>query len=171
MTESIKNTVILKRELILLFGGILFYSFSVFAAITPYIVETKTLYFGDIVFIPGSCSMAYNTEVISNLTSSNICTNSTGTAGTYQIFANPNKQVQIKIKSHGDTGNGIIYVPDGELVSDFESALIIADTTKTINSGASGIIDITIGGRLTINSMLSSSNAYSELFDIEFTEL
>jgi len=171
MTESIKNTIRLKKQLILLLGGLLSYSFSVYAAITPYIVETKTLYFGEIIFIPGSCSMAYNTQVISNLTSSNICTSSTGTSGTYQIFANPNKQVQIKLKSHGDTGNGIIYVPDGELVSDFESAIIIADTTKTINSGASGIIDISIGGRIIINSMLSSSSAYSELFDIEFTEL
>lgn len=171
MTESIKNTARLKRQLILLVGGMLFYSLSVFAAITPYIVETKTLYFGNIIFIPGSCSMAYNTGVISNLTSSSICTDSTGTTGIYQIFANPNKQVQITIKSHGDTGNGIIYVPDGELVSDFESAIIIADLTKTIDSGASGIIDITIGGQITINSMLSSSSAYSELFDIEFTEL
>jgi len=171
MIKSIKNIAKLNRQLILLLSGILIYSLSAFAAITPYIVETKTLYFGNVVFIPGSCSMAYNTQVISNLTSSNICTSSTGTTGTYQIFANPNKQVQIQIKSHGDTGNGIIYVPNGELVSDFESALVIADTTKTINSGASGIIDITIGGRLTINSMLASSTPYSELFEIEFTEL
>jgi len=171
MTEAIKHTTRLKRQLILLVGGIIFSSYSVLAAITPYIVETRTLHFGDTLFIPGSCSIAYNTGVISNLTSSNICTDSTGTTGTYQIFANPNKQVQITIKTHADSGNGIIYVPDGELVSDFESAIIIADLTKTINSGASGIIDITIGGQITINSMLSSSSAYSELFDIEFTEL
>jgi len=171
MRKSIKNTARLSKKLVLLLGGILIYSLSAFAAITPYIVETKTLFFGNIIFIPGSCLMVYDTQVINNLTSSTICTNSTGTAGTYQIFANPNKQVQIKIKSHGDTGNGIIYVPNGELVSDFESALIIADTTKTINSGTSGIIDITIGGRLTINSMIASSASYGELFEIEFTEL
>lgn len=171
MSKSIRNTARLSEKLALLLSGILIYSFSTFAVTTPYIVETKTLFFGSIIFIPGSCSMAYDTQVINNLTSSNICTNSTGTTGTYQIFANPNKQVQIKIKSHGDTGNGVIYVPNGELVSDFESALIIADTTKTINSGASGIIDITIGGRLTINAIIASSASYGELFEIEFTEL
>ena len=171
MIKSIKNTDRLSKKLVLLLGGILIYSFSVSAAITPYIVETRTLYFGHIVFMQGSCSMAYDSQVISNLTASNICTSSTGTAGTYQIFSNPNTQVQIKLKSHGDNGNGIIYVPNGELVSDFETALIIADTTKTINSGASGIINITIGGRLTISSTLASSASYDELFEIEFIEL
>jgi hypothetical protein len=148
-----------------------FCSFSAQALITPYIVETKTISFGNIIFIPGSCLMAYDTQVITNITSQNICINSSGTTGGYRVFANPNKQVQIKLNSHGDSGNGIIYVPDGQLVSDIANALIIADTTKTINSGTSGIIDITIGGRLTINSMLSSSSAYNELFTIEFTEL
>ena len=171
MIKSIKNTDRLSKKLVLLLGGILIYSFSVSAAITPYIVETRTLYFGHIVFMQGSCSMAYDSQVISNLTTSNICTSSTGTTGTYQIFSNPNTQVQIKLKSHGDNGNGIIYVPNGELVSDFETALIIADTTKTINSGASGIINITIGGRLTISSTLASSASYDELFEIEFIEL
>jgi len=171
MIKSIKNTDRLSKKLVLLLGGILIYSFSVSAAITPYIVETRTLYFGHIVFMQGSCSMAYDSQVISNLTTSNICTSSTGTTGTYQIFANPNTQVQIKLKSHGDNGNGVIYVPNGELISDFETALIIADTTKTINSGASGIINITIGGRLTISSTLASSTSYNELFEIEFIEL
>ena len=169
MIKPTNNKVVLPCAVLLY--TILLYSCSALAAITPYIIETKTLHFGDVVFIPGSCSMAYSTQVLTNLTPQNVCTSSTGTSGTYQIVANPNKQVQIQIKSHGDTGNGIIYVPDGELVSDFESAIIIADTTKTINSGASGIINITIGGRLTINSMLSSSSAYSELFEIEFVEL
>ena len=147
------------------------FSLPLKAAITPYIVETKTLSFGSIIFISGSCQMAYNTQVITNLTSQNICTNSTGTTGGYRIFANPNKQVQIKLNSHGDNGNGIIYVPDGQLVSDVANGLIIADTTKTINSGASGIIDITIGGRITINSVLASSSIYNELFTIDFVEL
>lgn len=171
MPKSINNTGKVTTQFILFLSGILFYSYSVLAAITPYIIETKTLHFGELVFVSGSCSMAYNTQVITNLTSPDICINSIGTIGTYQIFANPNKDVQIKIKTHTDTGNGIVYVPDGELVSDFESALIIADTTKTINSGASGIIDIAIGGRLTISSTLSSSSVYSELFEIEFIEL
>lgn len=171
MTESVEIAVNPKKLLPLFMVGILSYSCAVYAAITPYIVETKTLSFGSIIFTSGSCSMAYNTQVITNLTSSNICINSTGTVGNYQIFANPNSQVQITIKTHVDNGNGIVYVPDGELVSDFESMLIIADTTETINSGASGIIDITIGGRLTINNLLSSSSGYSELFEIEFIEL
>jgi len=152
-------------------ASMLFFSFVIHAAITPYIVETQTLYFGNIIFIPGSCLMAYDTQVVTNLTPQNICVSNSGTTGGYRVFANPNKQVQITVKSHGDSGNGIIYVPDGQIVSDFESALIIADTTKTINSGTSGIIDITIGGRLTINSTLSASNSYTELFDIEFVEL
>jgi len=155
-------------SLILIIGII---SLPLKAAITPYIIETKTLSFGSVIFIPGSCQMAYNTQVITNLTTQNICTNSSGTAGGYRIFANPNKQVQIKLNSHGDNGNGIIYVPDGQLVSDVASALIIADTTQTINSGASGIIDITIGGRITINSVLASSSIYNELFTIDFVEL
>jgi len=171
MNKLMKNTAKFNKQFILWMSGILIYSCSAFAAITPYIIETKTLSFGNIIFIPGSCSMAYNSQVISNLTSSSICTSSTGTIGIFQIFSNPNKQVKIKIKSHGDTGNGVIYVPYGEIVSDVESAIIIADTTKTINSGASGMIELTIGGQLTINSILSSSSVYSALFEIEFTEL
>ncbi|PCH94050.1 MAG: hypothetical protein COB83_12610 [Gammaproteobacteria bacterium] len=158
----------LKQHIILL---ILICSSYAKAAIVPYIVETKSLYFGNIVFVPGSCLMAYDSQLISPLTPQNICTSTLGAAGSYRIFANPNKQVQIKIKSHADSGNGIVYVPDGQLVSDVANALIIADTTQTINSGVSGIIDITLGGRLTINNNLASSSTYSELFDIEFVEL
>jgi len=147
------------------------FSLPTVADITPYIVETQTLYFGNVIFVPGSCQMAYDTQVISNLTVQNICATSLGTTGGYRIFANPNKQVQIKINSHTDSGNGIIYVPDGQLSSDVENTLVIADTTETINSGTSGIIDITLGGRLTINSTLSSLTLYNELYDIEFNEL
>ena len=161
----------LKKVKILLITALCLYPFYTFSSIVPYIVETKTLHFGNIIFIPGSCLMAYDTQVITNLTPHNICASNSGTSGGYRVFANPNKQVQITIKSHGDIGNGIIYVPDGQIVSDFESALIIADTTKTINSGTTGIIDITIGGRLTINSTLASSSNYNELFEVEFIEL
>ncbi len=141
------------------------------AAITPYIIETKTLSFGSLIYVPGACKLAYNTQVITNLTSQNICTNSSGSAGVYRIFANPNKQVQIKLNSHSDSGNGILYVPDGQLVSDVASAIIIADTTQTINSGTSGIIDITIGGQLTISSILTPASIYNELFTITFVEI
>ena len=171
MNKSSNKIAKKSSKLTLLLGAVFLYPLSVFAAITPYIIETKTLHFGDIIFIAGSCQMAYDTQVITNLTPQKICSNSTGTVGKYQVFANPNKLVQIKIKSHHDTGNGIVYVPSGELDSDFQTTLFIADINHTINSGTSGIIDITIGGRLTINNMLSSSSVYSELFEIEFIEL
>ena len=140
-------------------------------ALTAYIAQTSLIHFGFLIHIPGSCDMAYDTKLITNTSASNICTSSAGQLGKYRIYANPNTQVQIKVKSHNDNGSGIIYIPNGELGSDAETLLIVADVNKTIDSGASGIIDIHLGGSMYLNNMLSSSTNYIESFDIDFTEL
>jgi len=160
------------KKIILFFSSILtMLPLYTAAFITPYIIETRTLLFGEVIFIPGSCTMAHDTMVITNITAQNICVDGIGSSGSYRIFANPNKQVQIKINSHINSGNGIVYVPSGILESDVESKNIIPDINETIDSGASGIINITLGGRLTINTILTPSSTNSELFNIDFTEL
>lgn len=134
----------------------------------PYITENSEIHFGYLIYIPGGCVMAYDTLVLTNNTSAEICTSDKGQAGKYRIYADPGKSISVKVKSHND--DGIIYVPAGQAVSDTESILLVSDIGIVINSGVSGIIDITLGGRIQVNTILISNKNYDENFDIEFSE-
>jgi len=148
---------------------VLLLSNTVFAAV-PFLNQTSTINFGNLIFIPGGCDMAYDTKTIVNNTSANICIDPEGQLGKYRITADPSIPITITVKTHNDDGSGIIYVPNGQAVSDTESKLLSANIATVIDSGTSGFIDITLGGRIQVSVTLSASSSYDESFDIEFTE-
>ena len=162
----------IKLTLIVIWGLFLtFFHSMTKAKADAYIIERSRIDFGSLIYISGGCVMAYDTKLITNVIGSNICISEEGQLGKYRIYADPHTDITITVKSHNDNGNGIIYVPDGEVTNDIESKLIIADIGITINSETSGIIDINLGGRIRINGILSSNNNYSENFSIEFNEI
>jgi hypothetical protein len=148
-------------------------STAVNADITPTFGIVKNIHFGAILFIPGNCQIDSNTAIITNLSPSTTCFNSTGTRGHYVIVANPNKQISIKINQRDNVGDGFVFIPNGELVSDAETLNITINVEQQIDSGTSGVVDIYIGGLfLSSEQLLPSTDYFFEKPDgIEWTEL
>lgn len=155
----------------LLLSLIVFCSFSLRAE--PYIVQVSTTSFGaQIVPQMGACEMAHDTSVLTNL-SGNLCT-STGTAsrGHYKVFAAPSTTVRIVVRPHNDTGDGVVFAPDGVVFSDSTApTAFVEHATTNIDSGVSGIVEIYVGGVLTLVSKPTNSTTYNFTYEIDYSEL
>ena len=151
-----------------LFG--LFGSQTVMAA--PYIVQASTVSFGDkIVPTTGACDMDHNTSALTN-TSGMICGAASGSRGHYRVFATPNTTVRIVVRPHNDNGNGAVFNPVGEIQSDAAGPIAyIEHNTTNINSGASGIVEIYVGGTLTLLTKPPTSTTFNLDFEIDFSEI
>jgi hypothetical protein len=155
-----------------------FFHFDSYAAITPRFFISEEVNFGVILFRNGNCTMD-KTGQITDANPSIMCGNAnSGASGTYRageftIIANPNKQVEIKINQLDDQGDGIIYIPGGELISDFETVIIKPNVKQSINSGSSGTIEIKVAGQLFIANELFTSTEYELTIEegIEWNEL
>jgi hypothetical protein len=142
------------------------------ALAAPYIVETSTTSFGDqIVPSLGACDLAYDTSVLSN-SSGAICSAATGSRGHYKVYAAPNTTVRIVVKPHNNSGDGVVFFPEGVIFSDSTPAISYLDNNTTnIDSGTSGIVEIYVGGNLTLVSKPSVSTSYNFTYEIDFSEI
>jgi hypothetical protein len=159
--------------LIALMCLLLLTSFSSYA-LTPSFSVNKEISFGLVLFIPGNCTMDHNSGAITVSNPSKMCgSNGNGVRGYYTIIANSNTQISIKISQRDNEGDGFLYIPAGELVSDFETVVIIPNTTQQIDSGSSGVVNIFLGGQLLIVSPTtpSSNITFTKVAGIEWSEL
>jgi hypothetical protein len=143
-------------------------------ALDPVLNNIREPNFGDIVFIPGSCRLNYATGEVTDLGGSNTCVDGTkGVVGKYNIIANAERQVSIKILQRDNEGDNLLFIPEGELVSSFETIVITPNVAQQINSGATGVITINLGGRLYVNQFLTPSTNYTltKIDGIEWSEL
>lgn len=143
-------------------------------AITPSFHVNKKINFGLVFFITGHCTMDHDTGAITASTPSKMCgSNGNGTRGYYSIIANPNKQISFKINQRNNEGDGFLYIPAGELVSDTETIVITPNVAQQINSGSSGVVNIYLGGQFFIVSQASPSTNYTimKTDGIEWSEL
>ena len=156
---------------------ILICCFSLIAAFSlqaaPYIIESSKTSFGAKI-IPqiGSCDMTYDTSILTN-SSGNTCTSGlTGNRGHYKVFATPNTTVRIVVKPHNNTGDGVVLFPYGVIFSDSTANIPFVDNATTnIDSGTSGIVEIYIGGTLTLVSKPNTSQTYNFSFEIDYSEI
>jgi hypothetical protein len=152
------------------------FSLSSFAAITPYITLVDNLSFGEILGLPGSCYLAHDTKEVIDSAGS-LCPaqeSEGGTPGKFILYANANKQVNIKIKNKINDGDGLSFTADGVYsVSGLPDITILPNQFQLIDTGSTGIIIITIGGTLTssIQQNFSSSYNLNVIDGIEFFEL
>ncbi|MCP4321440.1 MAG: hypothetical protein GY951_18520 [Psychromonas sp.] len=143
-------------------------------AVTPSFHVNKAINFGLVLFITGNCTMDHNTGVITDSNPSKMCgSNGNGTRGYYTIIANPNKQISFKIDQRNNEGDGFLYIPAGELSSDFETVAITPNIAQQINSGSSGVVNIYLGGQFFIVSPASPSTPFTltKIDGIEWSEL
>ena len=143
-------------------------------AVTPSFHVNKEISFGLVLFIAGNCTMSHETGAITVSNPSKMCgAYGNGIRGYYTIIANPNKQISFKMDQRDNEGDGFLYIPAGELVSDFETVVIIPNTSQQIDSGSSGIVNIYLGGQLLIVSPTtpSTSITFQKIAGIEWSEL
>jgi len=159
------------QNLFALITSLMLFTFGVEAA--PYIVQTSTTSFGaQIIPQTGVCEMAHDTSVITKI-SGNLCTNgTTGSRGHYKVFAAPNTTVRIVVRPHNNTGDGVVFAPDGVVFSDSTAAIpFVEHATTNIDSGVSGIVEIYIGGVLTQVSKPPPSTTFNFTHEIDYSEL
>ena len=143
-------------------------------ALIPVLNNIREPNFGEIVFIPGSCHLDYVSGEVTDIGGSTTCINgTTGIVGKYNIIANAERQVSIKILQRDNEGDNLLFIPEGELVSSAETIVIIPNVAQEINSGATGVITINLGGRLYVTQFLTPSTDYSvtKIDGIEWSQL
>ena len=114
--------------------------------------------------------MDWNTAVLTNLSAKDICADATGTRGEFQILATPNTIVTVTVFNHTNDGDGVEFVPAGQLSSSAGTTVIVPNNPVTINSGATGQIDLYLGGRLIFLTNVTPSTTFFKDFTIEYTE-
>jgi hypothetical protein len=157
--------------LVLVFASGLFLTcFNAQAA--PYVVESSSTSFGGkIIPQTGACEMAYDTSILTN-TAGNVCTTGLrGNRGHFKVFATPNTTVRIVVRPHNDSGDGVVFFPSGVIFSDSSAPIdFVESATTNIDSGASGIVEIYVGGVLTLVSKPNTSTTYNFTNEIDFSE-
>lgn len=139
----------------------------------PFIIETSTTSFGaQIIPQTGVCDMAHDTSVVTKI-SGNLCANgSTGSRGHYKVHATPNTTVRIVVRPHNNSGDGVVFSPDGVVFSDSTAAIAFVEHGVTnIDSGVSGIVEIYVGGSLTLVTKPTSSTTYVFTHIIDYSEI
>lgn len=126
--------------------------------------------FGNMVFVAGTCDMDFNTGTLTNIGAKDICTQTTGSVGMFEITATPNTIVTVTVGIHANDGDGIQFVPEGELTSSAGTTTVIPNNGVTIDSGATGQIDLVLGGRLVFLSDVTPSTTFLKDFQIEYVE-
>lgn len=128
--------------------------------IVPTISVVKNISFSQIIFLPGNCKLDHITGDITDISTSNICFNAgRGVVGHYVIISEPNKLINIRVNQRDKDGDGLIFIPDGRVENDVESKLYAANQQVQINSGASGVVRIFIGGRLFSTTELAPNSS------------
>jgi hypothetical protein len=144
-------------------------------AITPSFNVNQEIDFGTVMPATGSCLMFPETGQLAPFQGNFVCTLPDGSQnGVYTIIANPNKQVQVKFLPSLDNGEGFVFNPRVSLVSDSDRKYIVNNIGfVNIDSGSSGIINLYLGGELTINSILPTNQTIQFNFAdaIEWDEL
>lgn len=139
----------------------------------PFIVEASSTSFGNqITPVTGACDMAHDTSVLTPLVG-NICPVAAGgSRGHYKVFATPNTTVRIVVRPHNNSGDGVIFNPDGVVFSDSTAPIAFVEhATTNIDSGVSGIVEIYVGGMLTLVSKPPSSTTFTFTHEIDYSEI
>lgn len=144
-------------------------------AITPTFNVMQDINFGNVTLTTGNCRMSAVSGALGPESGTFLCDlPGESQLGKYVIMANPDKIVQIKIKPNLDNNNGYMFNPKAVLKSDVQQKVIENNTEFVeINSGTSGMINITLGGVLTIYELLPAGTTFNFSYDdaIEWDEL
>ena len=129
-------------------------SFPYEALTAPIFLKVSDLDFDQVTPKYGECEMDFDTGVITDRFASTLCAySSTGTPAQFRLFGAINQSYDIQVTElYIDGTGGYSFDMSGEASSDIQTVTVVEGSYVTINSGSSGIIDIKVGGILSINS-------------------
>jgi len=138
-------------------------------ALEEYIQEQKTLSYGRTVSRIGSCELDPFTELI---TSPQLICIDSQSLGHYKIFGDPNQMLKITLHKVDDIPGGISFAPKGRLQNNLGDSILapIAGTQTWIRIGSDGVLNIYVGGTLTLNQIQNTASPFVLQFNIEFNE-
>lgn len=145
-----------------------------YADITPVLNTIQEVSLGQVLFTQGNCTISHVNGSFSNVNPGAMCGwEGNGTPGRFTIIANPSRQIRIKILQRTNEGDGFIFIPQGELLSDTETLSITSDVAQDIDSGPSGIVNIHMGGQFFMVSPAAPNTIYEliKVNGIEWSEL
>jgi len=128
-------------------------------AIDPELVVVRNINFGTILPVVGSCRMIASTGAVSSYAGQYICLlTDSAQNGLYTIMANANKNIRVKVLPNLDNGDGYVFNPFIEIVSQGQATQVISNNIgfKSINSGADGLVNLYIGGDFVLNTSLAN---------------
>ena len=136
--------------------------------ITPTFNIVQTIKFGTVLPATGSCLMHPETAELFAFQGEFICALSESAQnGIYTIIANPNKDIAIRFTPNLDDGAGIIFNPRVQLESDTERKYILNNNNFVlIDSGDSGIVNLFLGGELSISEIF----AFDQTISFDFVD-
>ncbi len=145
------------------------------SAVTPSFTIIRNIYFGVVLPDPGGCRMLAKTgDIVTNDGQRTCILPEDAQNGRYTIIANPNKTIRVSIQPNQDNSDGIIFNPYMQLESDGFTPKIIFNNTgdQTINSGPDGMVELYLGGDLTLTTTFpyNQTISFSFLDSIEWSE-
>ncbi|SFC25633.1 hypothetical protein [Pseudoalteromonas denitrificans] len=164
----LKINVNLKIKVISFLSSVLFYPIPALA-LEEYIQQQKTISFGQTIPRIGSCELDPFTETMTS--PQTICIDS-HTLGHYKIFGDANLMLKIILHKVDDISGGVFFAPKGRLKNNLgdDVSAPISEAETWIRIGSDGILDIYVGGTLTLTKVQNSSSSITLQYNIEFNE-
>jgi len=142
--------------------------FSSTNALAEWLQVQVTSSFGTV--IPGIGNCTFNPITLVMSSPSDLCTGGE-TLGHIKIFGPANQMQKVKLLSVDDVGNGIHFAPMGRLVNNLgdDISAPIAGSETWIRIGSDGVLDIYVGGTLTLSQTRNGSSVFTVKYDVEYT--
>lgn len=166
--QKLLNSNLIKTNYLLLATALFQYSplaYSVAGSIT----QQAQLSFGELVPKSGFCELD---PINGNISSpDNMCLGNAQLAH-YRIQSTPNTQLIVRFNYVEDGAQGLSFAPKARLVNDLNATSLspIAGADTWFMTGTDGVIELYVGGTLTISNALSGLTSYNMSFDVEFRE-
>lgn len=130
------------------------------------VAQVDHLSFGELVPKSGFCELD---PINGNLSSpDNMCLGNAQIAH-YRISGTPNTQLIIRFEYSEDAAQGLSFAPKARLENDTGASRLapIAGADTWFMTGTDGIIDLYVGGTLTIGNALNGLDSYNLTFNID----
>lgn len=149
--------------------GVLLLILSCSTSYASTVTQLDHLSFGELVPKAGFCELD---PISGNISSpDNMCLGNAQIAH-YQIQSTANTQLIVRFNYIEDAAQGLSFAPKARLENDLGTSTLapIAGSDTWFMTGTDGVIDLYVGGTLTVSNALNGLNSYNLSFDIDVRE-
>ncbi|MDP4985337.1 hypothetical protein [Pseudoalteromonas tunicata] len=129
--------------------------------------EVKKLDFNTVFARVGNCHFDVEKQDLVHSDSS-VCTYSIVEKGQLKLIAEPLTTVEIEFKSNLSVEGKVIFNPEALAISELGRYSILTNKPVAVKVGASGVVDIDLGGTLKVISQLGPDLKLSASYGVEY---